>query len=358
MTIKTIASIVGARPQFVKAAPVSRALAASFEEILIHTGQHYDYGMSEVFFEQLGIVPHYNLGVGSGSHAEQTGGMMMALENLFADLRPDLVLVYGDTNSTLAGALVAAKAGIPLAHVEAGLRSYNRAMPEEINRVVADHLSDILFCPTEAAVQNIAKEGIRRNVYQVGDVMYDALLHNLAQARGRSTILSALNLKPRQYALVTVHRAANTDDPANMTAILTALGKLPTRIIFPLHPRTRKLLARYGLSAPLNVSLLEPVGYFDMLILEENADCILTDSGGMQKEAYLLGVRCITLRNETEWVETVEAGWNRLAGAHPEKIYEAFTTWRPSGERPALYGDGRAGERICACLQGYSTGSN
>lgn len=354
MTIKTIASIVGARPQFVKAAPVSRALASAFDEKLIHTGQHYDYGMSEVFFEQLGIAPHYNLGVGSGSHAEQTGGMMMALERLFSEIQPDLALVYGDTNSTLAGALVAAKAGIPLAHVEAGLRSYNRAMPEEVNRVVADHLSDILFCPTEAAVQNLAKEGIRENVYQVGDVMYDALLHNLTQARGRSTVLSDLDLQAGQYALVTVHRAANTDDPANMTAILTALGALPTRVVFPLHPRTRKLLARYGLSAPPNVSLLEPVGYFDMLILEENANCILTDSGGMQKEAYLLGVRCITLRDETEWVETVEAGWNTLAGARVEAIRAAYETWFPRGERPALYGDGHAGEKICAILQTLS----
>jgi len=351
MTIKTIASIVGARPQFVKAAPVSRALAAAFDEKLIHTGQHYDYGMSEVFFEQLGIALHYNLGVGSGSHAEQTGGMMVALERVFSEIRPDLVLVYGDTNSTLAGALVAAKAGIPLAHVEAGLRSYNRAMPEEINRVAADHLSDILFCPTEAAVQNLAKEGVRENVHNVGDVMYDALLHNLAQARGRSTILSQLGLQTGKYALATVHRAANTDDPANMAAILTALGGLPARIVLPLHPRTRKLLANYGLAAPPNVSLLEPVGYFDMLVLEENADCILTDSGGMQKEAYLLGVRCITLRDETEWVETVEAGWNRLAGARIEAIQAAYATWFPRGERPALYGDGQAGEKICALLQ-------
>ncbi len=356
MTIKTIASIVGARPQFVKAAPVSRALASAFDEKLIHTGQHYDYGMSEVFFEQLGIAPHYNLGVGSGSHAEQTGGMMIALERLFSEIKPDLALVYGDTNSTLAGALVAAKAGIPLAHVEAGLRSYNRAMPEEINRVVADHLSNILFCPTEAAVQNLAKEGIRENVYNVGDVMYDALLHNLEQARKRSTVLSDLDLQAGQYALVTVHRAANTDEPANMTAILTALGRLPTRIVFPLHPRTRKLLARYGLSAPPNVSLLEPVGYFDMLILEENANCILTDSGGMQKEAYLLGVRCITLRDETEWVETVEAGWNYLAGARVEQIQVAYETWFPGGARPALYGDGHAGQKICVILNSLIVG--
>ncbi|GAB4504740.1 MAG: UDP-N-acetylglucosamine 2-epimerase (non-hydrolyzing) [Anaerolineales bacterium] len=357
MTIKTIASIVGARPQFVKAAPLSRALATVFDEKLIHTGQHYDYGMSDVFFEQLGIAPHYNLGVGSGSHAGQTGGMMIALERLLDEMKPDLVLVYGDTNSTLAGALVAAKARIPLAHVEAGLRSYNRAMPEEINRVVADHLSDILFCPTDVAVQNLAKEGIRQNVHQVGDVMYDALLYNLAQARGRSTILADLDLQSGKYALVTVHRAANTDHPANMTAILTALGRLPTRIVFPLHPRTRKLLAHYGLSAPPNVSLLEPVGYFDMLILEENADCILTDSGGMQKEAYLLGVRCITLRDETEWVETVQAGWNTLAGARSEAIQDAYENWRPRGERPALYGDGHAAEKICTVLREWKFSS-
>ena len=351
MPVKKIASIVGARPQFIKAAPVSRALSSYFDEKLIHTGQHYDYGMSEVFFAELEIhEPDFNLGVGSGSHAEQTGKMMIELEKVFDSLHPDLVLVYGDTNSTLAGALTASKMHIPVAHVEAGLRSYNRAMPEEINRVVTDQLSSVLFCPTIVAVRCLEKEGIVRNVHNVGDVMYDAMLHNIALARKQSTILSKLDVIPGEYALATVHRAANTDNPANMKSILTAFGGISTRIVVPLHPRTRKLLAQFELTPPPNVSIIDPVGYFDMLILEENADCILTDSGGMQKEAFLLGVRCITLREETEWVETVEAGWNRLVGAQLKTIRSAYKTWHPQGERPALYGDGHAASKICDLL--------
>ena len=354
MAIKRIASVVGARPQFVKAAPVSRALAPAFEETLIHTGQHYDYGMSEIFFAELGMrEPDHNLGVGSGSHAEQTGRMMVELEKVFDSLDPDMVLVYGDTNSTLAGALTASKLHILITHVEAGLRSYNRAMPEEINRVVTDQLSSVLFCPTVAAVQSLEKEGIVKGVHIVGDVMYDALLHNLDLAREQSNILPRLDVKPGEYALATVHRAANTDDPAIMQAILSGLGKLSTRTIFPLHPRTRRLLGQFGLSIPSNVSLTDPVGYFDMLALEENADCILTDSGGMQKEAYLLGVRCITLREETEWVETVQAGWNKLVGADSKKIHSTFETWHPQGERPNLYGDGNAAGKICNILKSW-----
>jgi len=347
MGSKTIASIVGARPQFIKAASVSRALAGVFDEQLIHTGQHYDYGMSDVFFKEMGIrAPEYNLGIGSASHAEQTGRMMMELEKVFAQMKPDCVMVYGDTNSTLAGALTAAKLHIPVAHVEAGLRSNNRAMPEEINRVVTDHISDILFCPTEEAVQGLSNEGILKGVHMVGDVMYDAMLYHLSKAREGSKILDQLNLQKGMYALVTVHRAANTDNRDNMQAILTAFGKLSTQIIFPLHPRTRKLLAEFGFSFPPNVSTIEPVGYIDMLALEENANCILTDSGGIQKEAYWLGVRCITLRDETEWVETVDAGWNTVTGINGERISTAYETWFPQGERPLVYGDGHAAEKI------------
>lgn len=347
MTVRTIASVVGARPQFIKAAPVSRAFSSAFDEKLIHTGQHYDYGMSEIFFTELGIrAPDYNLGVGSGSHAEQTGKMMVELEKVLRSIDPDLVLVYGDTNSTLAGALTAAKMQIPVAHVEAGLRSHNRAMPEEINRIVTDHLSNILLCPTDAAVQSLAQEGIVNGVHNVGDVMYDALLHNISLAREKSPILTKLDLKSGGYTLATVHRAANTDVPTNMDAILMAFGQLSTRIVFPLHPRTRKLLSQFGLSVPPNVSLIEPIGYLDMLILEENADCIMTDSGGIQKEAYLLGVRCITLRDETEWVETVETGWNRLVGVDTEAICAAYETWFPGKERPELYGNGQAAQKI------------
>ena len=344
---KNIVTIVGARPQFVKAAPVARALARDFNEIVIHTGQHYDYGMSEIFFQEMEMQPpDFNLGVGGGTHGEQTGRMLMELETKLAAVQADCVLVYGDTNSTLAGALAAAKAGIPLAHVESGLRSYNRAMPEEINRVVTDHVSNYLFCPTDVAVQNLAKEGISRGVFQVGDVMYDALLHNLSLARERSQILTRLGLRKGEYALATVHRAANTDDPKRMLSLLDAFSSLPMQVVFPVHPRTRVLLDQLGWKPAPNILAIEPLGYFDILIMQENADCILTDSGGMQKEAYLLGVRCITLREETEWVETVSAGWNKLVGVDGEAIREAFNNWHPSQSRAKLYGDGHTSEKI------------
>jgi UDP-GlcNAc3NAcA epimerase len=351
MKHKTIATIVGARPQFVKAAPVSRALSSAFKEVLIHTGQHYDYGMSEVFFFEMEMrPPDFNLGVGGGSHGEQTGRMLIELEKVFSTTMPDCILVYGDTNSTLAGALVAAKAQIPLAHVEAGLRSYNRAMPEEINRVLTDHVSDLLFCPTETAVGNLASEGVEKGVHRVGDVMYDALLYNLELARRQSTILQRLNLKKNQYALVTVHRAANTDDRERMSSIWSALSRLSLPVVFPVHPRARKMMSEWGISAGKNVILIEPVGHFDMLALQENANCILTDSGGVQKEAYLVGVRCITLREETEWVETVSAGWNSLVGVDEEKIVALSENWFPTGEREPLYGDGHASEKIAKIL--------
>ena len=347
MTIKTIASIVGARPQFIKAAPVSRALAGPFREMLIHTGQHYDYGMSDVFFREMEMdEPDFNLGIGGGSHGEMTGRMLIELEKVYIQTKPDCVLVYGDTNSTLAGALAAAKLQIPIAHVEAGLRSYNRAMPEEINRVLCDHVSSLLFCPTDVAVENLAKEGITKGVHQIGDVMCDTLFYNQKLAQQKSDILERLDLTNGNYALATVHRAANTDDVERMRSILTAFGQLKTIVIFPVHPRTRGMLAEMGLSASANVRLIDPVGHLDMLMLEQNTNCILTDSGGIQKEAYLLGVRCITLREETEWVETVESGWNRLAGINPESIRDAYENWFPSGERLRFYGDGHASEKI------------
>lgn len=348
---KNIVTIVGARPQFIKAAPVSRALSQEFNQILIHTGQHYDYGMSQIFFQEMEMRPaDFNLGVGGGSHGEQTGMMLMELEKNLADVQANCVLVYGDTNSTLAGALAAAKAGIPLAHVESGLRSYNRSMPEEINRVVTDHVSNFLFCPTDVAVENLAKEGITRDVFQVGDVMYDALLNHLSLARKRSQVLTRLGLKKGEYALATVHRAANTDNPERMISLLDALSSLPTRVVFPVHPRTRGLIDKLGWNPSANIVLIEPLGYFDILIVQENASCILTDSGGMQKEAYLLGVRCITLREETEWVETVSAGWNKLVGVDKDAILDTFNFWHPSSSQPALYGDGHSAERICGIL--------
>lgn len=352
MVNKIIATVVGARPQFIKAAPVSRVLKGLFQEVLIHTGQHYDYGMSDVFFDEMEIQkPDFHLGIGGGNHSEQTGKMLIELEKVFNSIKPDVVLVYGDTNSTLAGALVAAKAKILLGHIEAGLRSYNRTMPEEINRVLTDHVSTFLFCPTDIAIKNLEKEGIVNGVYQVGDVMYDALLHNLILARQKSDILSRLNISKGDYALVTIHRAANTDNKERMKSILDGLTGLKTNIILPLHPRTRKMMNEWNLLPSKNILIIEPVGYFDMLTLQENANCILTDSGGIQKEAYLLGVRCITLREETEWVETVEAGWNKLVGVNSQTIQDTFENWFPETERVLLYGKGDASLKIAQILK-------
>ncbi|HOF97639.1 MAG TPA: UDP-N-acetylglucosamine 2-epimerase (non-hydrolyzing), partial [Methanoculleus sp.] len=313
-----IVSIVGARPQFIKCAPVSRELRKEHEEILVHTGQHYDHGMSAVFFEELAIPePDYNLGIGSGTHGRQTGAMLGAIEDVLEKEEPEIVLVYGDTNSTLAGALAAAKMHVPVAHVEAGLRSFDRRMPEEVNRVLTDHASDILFCPTATAVRNLATEGVTEGVFLVGDVMVDAMNHNRAIAEERSRILEDAGVRPGEYLVVTVHRPSNTDSRENMAAIIGALGEAGVPVVFPVHPRTRKFLLGYDLLAamPENIRITEPLGYLDMLRLMAHAKKILTDSGGVQKEAYMLGVPCITLRENTEWVETVEAGWNVLVGA-------------------------------------------
>lgn len=346
-----IVSIVGARPQFIKAAPVSRQLRRIHTEVLLHTGQHYDFLMSEVFFRELGIpVPDYNLGVGSASHGKQTGEMLARIEEVLLQERPAWVLVYGDTNSTLAGALAAAKLHIPVAHVEAGLRSFNRAMPEEINRLLADHVSALLLCPTATAVQNLAREGIAAGVHLVGDVMYDAVLQGLAVATRR--VHERLDLVPQGYLLATIHRPSNTDDPAVLAGIVAALNATGETVVFPAHPRTRKALQSAGIVPAANVRLTDPVSYLDMLALERDARLILTDSGGVQKEAYWLGVPCITLRRETEWVETVAAGWNVLVGADPARILDAVHGFCPTGERPPFFGDGRAGEKIAHLLQG------
>ncbi|HOS68413.1 MAG TPA: UDP-N-acetylglucosamine 2-epimerase (non-hydrolyzing), partial [Methanoculleus sp.] len=313
-----IVSIVGARPQFIKCAPVSRELRKEHKEILVHTGQHYDHGMSAVFFEELAIPePDYNLGIGSGTHGRQTGAMLGAIEDVLEKEEPEIVLVYGDTNSTLAGALAAAKMHVPVAHVEAGLRSFDRRMPEEVNRVLTDHASDILFCPTATAVRNLAAEGVTEGVFLVGDVMVDAMNHNRTVAEERSRILEDAGVRPGEYLVVTVHRPSNTDSRENMAAIIGALGEAGVPVVFPVHPRTRKFLLGYDLLAamPENIRITEPLGYLDMLRLMAHAKKILTDSGGVQKEAYMLGVPCITLRENTEWVETVEAGWNVLVGA-------------------------------------------
>jgi len=347
-----VASIVGARPQFIKVAPVSRELRQRHTEVLIHTGQHYDPLLSDIFFEELGIPhPDYNLEVGSALHGRQTGEMLARIEETLLAEKPDWVLVYGDTNSTLAGALAAVKLHIPVAHVEAGLRSYNRAMPEEINRLVTDHISTLLFCPTERALINLEREGIRNGAYNVGDVMYDALLHNLKLASAQSRVLSRLGLRPKGYFLATVHRPSNTDDMANLQGILTAFNALDDIVVFPIHPRTQQALAAAKIEPGPNVLAIEPVSYLDMLTLEANARAILTDSGGVQKEAYLIGVPCVTLRQDTEWIETVEAGWNILAGASPEEILQAVKRLNPPDDRPNPFGDGRASWRIVSLLE-------
>ncbi|MCK9298376.1 MAG: UDP-N-acetylglucosamine 2-epimerase (non-hydrolyzing) [Methanoculleus sp.] len=351
-----IVSIVGARPQFIKCAPVSRELRKEHEEVLVHTGQHYDHGMSEVFFEELRIPkPDYNLGIGSGTHGHQTGAMLGAIEDVLEKEEPDIVLVYGDTNSTLAGALAAAKLHIPVAHIEAGLRSFDRRMPEEVNRVLTDHASDLLFCPTETAVRNLAAEGVTEGVFLVGDVMCDAMNYNRAIAEERSRILEDVGLEPGGYLVVTVHRPSNTDSQENMVAILGALGEAGNPVVFPVHPRTRKCLGEHGLLAEMpenTIRAVEPLGYLDMIRLMAHAEKILTDSGGVQKEAYMLGVPCITLRENTEWVETVEAGWNVLVGAEREKIADAIHSFSPASRQEGLFGSGDASVRIREILTG------
>jgi len=347
-----VLSIVGARPQFMKVSPVAAALsAAGHTHRLLHTGQHYDDNMSAIFFRELGLpAADVDLGIGSGSHGAQTGAMLAAIEAALVESRPDWVVVYGDTNSTLAGALAAVKLQIRVAHVEAGLRSFNRQMPEEINRVVADHVSDGLFCPSDAAVGHLRAEGVTRGVHMVGDVMADALMPLATRAREQSRILDSLVLAPSSYALATLHRAENTDDAQRLTQIVAAINQLGQPVVLPLHPRTRKQLADAQLSFSGHVTVIEPVGYLDMLQLTQQARIILTDSGGLQKEAYWLGVPCVTLRDETEWVETVAAGWNVLAGADRSRILDAVAQLAPPASRPPLYGDGRAAQRITEVL--------
>ena len=344
-------SVVGARPQFIKAAVLSEKLRQKGEEILVHTGQHYDGNMSQVFFDELGIPkPDIHLGIGGGTQGEQTGRMLIELEKVLMQEKPDWCIVFGDTNSTLAGALAAAKLHIPVAHVEAGLRSFNMEMPEEINRILCDRVAEALFCPTQNAATLLEKEGITKGVHVVGDVMADVFKRSLPKAEASSTILTRLNLEPKSYLLVTVHRASNTDNLDNLRTLLDTLGELKRPVVFPLHPRTRRVIRAEELAISKNVNIIDPVGYFEMLKLEVNADAILTDSGGMQKEAYWAGVRCITLRKDTEWVETVDAGWNKVVGVNPDLILETVLNWFPNGSRPDIYGDGHASKKITEIL--------
>jgi UDP-N-acetylglucosamine 2-epimerase len=351
-----ILTVVGARPQFVKASVVSRALRAQHQEVLLHTGQHYDDELSAQFFRELQLpAPDVELNVGSALHGEQTARMLIGIERAIVDRGVDRVLVYGDTNSTVAGALAAAKLQVPVAHVEAGLRSFNRRMPEELNRVVTDQLSDLLFCPSQTAVDNLAREGLTSGVHVVGDVMAEAV-RMFAPSRELSTVMCARHgLTAGQYGVATVHRAENTDAVDRLQSIVDGFGRLNFTVAFPVHPRTRAALERAGSCLPPNVRLLPPVGYVEMLALVSLARVVLTDSGGLQKEAYWLGVPCVTLRDETEWVETIAAGWNHLVGADADRLVETVERMTIPMARPPLYGEGNAVDRICAVLSGVAS---
>jgi len=348
-----VVSVVGARPQFVKAAAVSRELRARHDEFLVHTGQHYDYEMSDVFFEGLEIPPpDVNLGVGSGPHGSQTGVMLKGIEEVLMLRRPDWLIIYGDTNSTLAGALAASKLSLPVAHIEAGLRSFNRRMPEEINRVVTDHLSNLLLCPSDTAVSNLAAEGISQNVHVVGDVMLDVL--NWARRRvdtRPAEVMNRLGLREKSYVLATVHRSENTDDWTRLSHILCAFNSLDEPVVFPVHPRARRVITAAQWQPKPHVKLVDPVGYLEMVALVRSARLILTDSGGLQKEAYWLRVPCLTLREETEWVETVQVGWNTLVGSDSERIIQAARSFVPANSCPVLYGDGYAAGKCVDLLE-------
>jgi UDP-GlcNAc3NAcA epimerase len=342
-----IITVIGARPQFIKAAAVSNIIRREHEEILIHTGQHYDENMSKVFFEELNIPsPDYNLGVGSSGHGTQTGEMLIALEKIYIKEKPDLILVYGDTNSTLAGALCGSKLLIPVAHIEAGLRSFNMSMPEEQNRILTDHISKLLFVPTDAAKKNLKNEGIVNGVYNVGDVMYDAVLNFTSIAKKKSHIIDSLNINDNEFVLTTIHRAENTNDINRLKNIIDALNESGIKIILPLHPRTKKYLESYDLILNENIKVIEPIGYLDMINLEMHAQKIVTDSGGVQKEAFFMHKPCITMRDETEWVETVENGWNVIVGTNKDKILNAIINFKPSNVQKNIFGDGDASKKI------------
>ncbi|MES9886966.1 MAG: UDP-N-acetylglucosamine 2-epimerase (non-hydrolyzing) [Candidatus Sedimenticola sp. 6PFRAG1] len=347
-----IVTIVGARPQFIKAAAVSRALSNvysdSINEILVHTGQHFDENMSDIFFSELEIPePKYNLGIGGGTHGQNTGRMLESIERVLQAENPDYVLVYGDTDSTLAGALSAVKLHIPVAHIEAGLRSFNRRMPEEINRILTDHTADLLFAPTARAVNNLLSEGIdQENIQNVGDVMYDVALYYAERADTKSGIISNLGLESSQYILATIHRQENTDERERMANIIDAFATSNYPVVWPVHPRTRKRLSEFGLELPVSVQAIDPVGYFDMIVLEKNALMIATDSGGVQKEAYFHQTPCVTLRDETEWLELVDCGANVLVGADKTKIEDALGNKSGIVESSGIYGDGNTAKLI------------
>ncbi|MDF2946818.1 MAG: UDP-N-acetylglucosamine 2-epimerase [Bacillales bacterium] len=343
-----ILTILGARPQFIKAAPVSRELRKNHTELIVHTGQHYDPNMSDIFFEELNIPkPDYHLGVGSANHGKQTGEMLAQIETIILDEKPDYVLVYGDTNSTLAGSLAAAKLHVPVIHIEAGLRSFNKKMPEEVNRILTDHISEFLFCPTDTAINNLHNENITRNVINVGDVMYDAVVYNKKLAMEKSKAIEENNLTEKDYYLITIHRAENTDDDTRMNNILESFKQINGIKVWPIHPRTKNMLLNKGvdLSVIPGLKVIEPVGYLDMLALENGAKKIITDSGGVQKEAYFMKVPCVTVRDQTEWVETLEGNANILVGTDVNKIIEAVNM-EVNPIYKELFGDGFSARKI------------
>jgi UDP-GlcNAc3NAcA epimerase len=348
-----ILSIVGARPEFVQAVALSKALSGRHQEILVHTGQHYDYLMSQAFFEELALpTPAYNLEVGSGTRLGQLALMLQGLEATFTAERPDAVIVRGDTTSTLAGAIAATQRDIPLIHIEAGERSYDRSMPEEISRVATDHLASVYFCASHTAVNRLRDEGITRAVHWVGDVMLDVMLAMRATAQARSAVRERLGLREGRYALVTIHRAGNTDVPERLAALVAAVNAVDEEIVLPLHPRTAAAVQRLGVQWAPHVHAIPPVGYLDMVALCSSARLVATDSGGVQREAYFFGVPCLTLRDETEWVETVETGWNTLVGADTARILAAWSAIRLPDAHPPIFGDGHAADRIVELIDG------
>lgn len=364
-----IVTVLGARPQFIKAAMVSNELRKNNQEIIIHTGQHYDIEMSDIFFKEMGIpAPDHNLGVGSGSHAYQTAEMMVKLEKLFISEDPDMILLYGDTNSTLAAAITAAKLQLPIAHIEAGPRMFDKTVPEEINRITTDHLSKLLFAPTPKSMENLKKEGLEEGVYLTGDVMLDLFKYFSKKADENSNILEKLDLKEKEYILTTVHRARNTNVKEGLKAITEALLDISNenKIVFPVHPRTEKYLKEYGiydaLNQNMNIKIIKPVGYLDMNVLTRNARKIITDSGGLQKEAYFAQVPCITLDTSTGWTETVESGWNTIFEDYRYKdfikkdvILETIKSFKPHGQYSSIFGDGKAAQKICSFIEDYGS---
>jgi UDP-GlcNAc3NAcA epimerase len=347
MSELVVFSVVGARPEFIQAAPVTAALRGRCREVLVHTGQHYDDAMSRTFFRDLELPePDLFLEAGSGTQGEQTARVLERVERAILEVRPDVMLLRSDTNSTLGAALAAAKLGLPIIKAEAGMRSYDRTMPEEINRIVADHVCDVLLCSTPNAAANLEREGIDRPIEVVGDVLLDSVEANLARAEARSGVLARTGLRAGGYVLATVHRAGNTDDPARLRAIVAGLRTSALPVVFPVHPRTLKIMQEEAIELAAPFIPVEPVSYLDMLVLTSNAALVATDSGGVQREAYMLGRPCVTLRPNTEWVETTAAGWNVLVDADSARIADALASFRPAGPRPPVFGDGRAGERI------------